>query len=145
MKGWMNHDYAHCADMTDECPKSCFRAQLTRDLKAGMIVSFMSMKNTDMCPLTKKDRKMELLIKIPEKIYKAIQDNTYCGISNSDMYDAIRSGTPLPKGHGDLIDACQEMRLMQSCDYDTYEDYLRAFDMLDYAPTIIEEDKEVDE
>lgn len=48
---------------------------------------------------------MEIVIDIPEKIYKAIQDNTYCGISNSDMYDAIRNGTPLPKEHGRLIDA----------------------------------------
>ena len=37
----------------------------------------------------------------------------------------------------DLIDAEVEMRLMQSYDYDTYEDYSRAFDMLDNAPKII--------
>lgn len=45
--------------------------------------------------------------------------------------------------HGDLIDAQAEMRLMQSYDYDTYDDYNRAFDMLDNAPTIIpaEEDE----
>ena len=43
---------------------------------------------------------------------------------------------PVPK-HGDLIDAQEEMRLMQSCDYDTYDDYNRAFDMLDNAPIII--------
>lgn len=28
----MNHDYAHCMDFTDDCPKDCFRAQLARDL-----------------------------------------------------------------------------------------------------------------
>ena len=44
--------------------------------------------------------------------------------------------------HGDLIDAQEQMRLMQSCEYDTYNDYNRAFDMLDCAPTIIPADKE---
>jgi hypothetical protein len=39
--------------------------------------------------------------------------------------------------HGDLIDAQEQMRLMQSCEYDTYDDYIRAFNMLDNAPTII--------
>jgi len=39
--------------------------------------------------------------------------------------------------HGDLIDAEEQMRLMQACEYDTYDDYCRAFDMLDNAPTII--------
>jgi hypothetical protein len=24
----MNHDYAHCMDYTDDCPKDCFRAEL---------------------------------------------------------------------------------------------------------------------
>ena len=46
--------------------------------------------------------------------------------------------------HGDLIDAMKEMRLMQSYDYDTYDDYMRAFDMLDNAETIIPADPEKD-
>ncbi len=29
----MNHDNAHCLDFSERCPKSCFRAQLSRDLK----------------------------------------------------------------------------------------------------------------
>ena len=52
---------------------------------------------------------------------------------DKDRFEAV----PVPP-HGDLIDAQEEMRLMQSCDYDTYDDYSRAFDMLDNAPTIIE-------
>lgn len=46
---------------------------------------------------------------------------------------------PVPP-HGDLIDAQEQMRLMQSSDYDTYDDYSRAFDLLDNAPTIIPAD-----
>lgn len=40
---------------------------------------------------------MELIIDIPEEVYKSIQDNDYCGILNSDMYNAVKNGTPLPK------------------------------------------------
>lgn len=29
----MNHDYSHCIDYTNDCPKECFRAQLVRDLQ----------------------------------------------------------------------------------------------------------------
>ena len=29
----MNHDYTHCADFTEYCPRGCFRAQLVRDLQ----------------------------------------------------------------------------------------------------------------
>ena len=47
---------------------------------------------------------IELVIKIPEEVYKSIQDNYYCGISNADMYNAVKNGTPLPKGHGRLKD-----------------------------------------
>ena len=89
---------------------------------------------------------MKLVIDIPEEDYKGI-----CHLKNEQLrmlpeevaetLMRIANGTPLPKGHGDLIDACQEMRLMQSYDYDTYEDYARAFDMLDNAPTVIEADK----
>lgn len=82
---------------------------------------------------------MEIVIKIPKQMYLNAKAGMLCG--SDVLVNAIRNGTPLPKGHGDLIDAYQEMRLMQSCDYDTYEDYSRAFDMLDNAPTIVEADK----
>lgn len=29
----MNHDYCHCLDFTEDCPKTCFRAKLERDLR----------------------------------------------------------------------------------------------------------------
>ena len=47
---------------------------------------------------------IELVIRLPEEVYKSIQDNDYCGISNADMYNEVKNGTPLPKGHGRLID-----------------------------------------
>lgn len=48
----MNHDYAHCAGYDSNCPKSCFRAALTEDLKNYHYpVSFMNFKGTEECPL----------------------------------------------------------------------------------------------
>jgi len=50
---------------------------------------------------------IELVIKIPEEQYNTIKSDLYntfpaemkeCGL------EAIRNGTPLPKGHGDLVD-----------------------------------------
>jgi len=82
---------------------------------------------------------MQIVIDITEQDYELACK--YPDALISVYAHAIKKGTVLPKGHGDLIDACEEMRLMQSYNYDTYEDYLRTFDMLDNAPTVIEADK----
>ena len=44
---------------------------------------------------------MQIVIEIPEKIYNDIQTKTEHGI----IFNAVKNGTPLPKGHGRLIDA----------------------------------------
>ena len=48
---------------------------------------------------------MELVIKIPEEKLSIIKNKMYCGIYDPDLYKAIANGTPLPTGHGRLIDA----------------------------------------
>lgn len=51
----MNHDYAHCLDQTDNCPKNCFRRQLNEELKRNPkivpmgLVSWMHFRGTGMC------------------------------------------------------------------------------------------------
>ena len=50
----MNHDYAHCADFTADCPEECFRAELVRDLKKrtdllGLSFTFTHFKGTEEC------------------------------------------------------------------------------------------------
>lgn len=51
----MNHDYEHCADYTDACPKKCFRAKLTKEiltnptLVQNWCVSWMHLKGTGEC------------------------------------------------------------------------------------------------
>ena len=51
----MNHDYSHCLDFNDSCPKKCFRAELVRDLRSrkdmvGVPISWTHYKGTDECP-----------------------------------------------------------------------------------------------
>jgi len=53
---------------------------------------------------------MELVIKIPEEIRLALINNVQLSIDQQSICDsyikqAIVNGTPLPKGHGRLIDA----------------------------------------
>ena len=58
----MNHDFTHCAEYSNVCPKTCFRAQLTEDLKNrpdlfGLNFSYAYFRGTDECPLNEKERK----------------------------------------------------------------------------------------
>ena len=50
----MNHDYAHCLDYSPDCPKECFRARLTKDLKGridlgDIPLTWMHFKWTEEC------------------------------------------------------------------------------------------------
>lgn len=58
----MNHDATHCFDFGCKCPKKCYRAQLTADLRKradliAMPMSFAHFKGTADCPLTKEENK----------------------------------------------------------------------------------------
>lgn len=49
----MNHDATHCYNYGPECPKSCYRAELTEDLKKSgykFPVSWSCFKHTSYCP-----------------------------------------------------------------------------------------------
>ena len=48
----MNHDYTHCLDASEDCPKECFRYQLVDDLKHAnerMLISWANLKGTAEC------------------------------------------------------------------------------------------------
>lgn len=47
----MNHDYAHCMDYTDDCPKECFRAELVREAlgKHWAMIDFAHFRGTEEC------------------------------------------------------------------------------------------------
>ena len=92
----MNHDYAHCSDFTERCPKDCFRAQLERDLKAraaelsGMPISYSSLKGMyGFCPKTSwKMTDEEALFWLTEK---AFNDNpTRFEVAKGIAIEALR-------------------------------------------------------
>lgn len=80
---------------------------------------------------------IELVIKLSEETYKDIQSHDWKNAERwfSEEWKAIHNGTPLPKGHGRLIDADVMWDSYHSNDYDFYE-------ALDDAPTIIEAESE---
>ena len=83
---------------------------------------------------------IELIVKIPEEYYETLRktDMIFSGQRSgktfvSVIFEAIANGTPLPKGHGRLIDADA---------VDTRYSDPEVVETLDEAPTIIEADKE---
>lgn len=84
---------------------------------------------------------MQIVIDIDDDDYRKVQDGR---ASVSIMRKAIKNGTPLPKGHGRLIDADAITK-----DLNTFQDAFTIFTDGTYkmaicckAPTIIEADKE---
>lgn len=91
---------------------------------------------------------LELVIRIPPKVYKAICDKNALGCDIDDIKNIIRNGMSLPKGHGRLIDADdakREWRNVLDCEVEHPRYQCTIRDVLEDAPTIIEADKgEVD-
>lgn len=84
---------------------------------------------------------MEIVIRLTEDEYKKVQDGR---ASVTVMRNAIRNGSPLPKGHGALKDADEVMKVMErNCDMqDLYLPiHFKQF-ALDEAQTIVPADKE---
>ena len=101
---------------------------------------------------------IELVIKMPEEIYKNIQGEKFwldSGLTLSNAYDFIKNGTVLPKGHGDLIDRSKIYKAIpaeednvtgQGMTYeemDAYNGGINAmYSVIQGVTTIIEADKE---
>lgn len=83
---------------------------------------------------------IELVIKMPEEIYKASQiiDVKYEDVIQIPL-EVIKNGISLPKGHGRLIDA-DTIYLIDE-DFLCQSDYVVAEGAVDNAPTIIEADE----
>ena len=86
---------------------------------------------------------MELIIDISEEIIEYIKNNGCLSVVYTDeVARAIRNGTPLPKGHGRLIDADElDITSITTDDYSGNEvlDVVLKEDV-DMAETIIEAD-----
>jgi len=83
----------------------------------------------------------EIVIKIPEEIYKNKNYIDYFGCSSLTLADAIENGTVLPKGHGRLIDA-DILRSMYSINRANFNTVVGIQKWIDDAPTIIEGSEE---
>ena len=81
---------------------------------------------------------MKLIIDISEEKYKTIQDGTYCGILDTDLYRDIKDGKPL----GDELQEIRQRINQKGRDNfslnDEYEHYLKGLtDCLDIIDTHI--------
>ena len=80
---------------------------------------------------------MKIVIDINEHIYKQIMADSEVYILDNEVdqiliENAIYNGTPLPKGHGRLIDADDFFQMFEKLDTEPYNN----------APTIIEAEGE---
>lgn len=86
----------------------------------------------------------EIVIKIPEEVYKSIINGKNYISYQEYVEEAIKNGTPLPKGHGKLKDIgkCDRKLFYQQCGgANCLITAKTAFDMLLALPTIIEADE----
>lgn len=82
---------------------------------------------------------MKIVIDIPERIYDVIMDDEMISREQLAVLEKhIYYSTPLPKGHGRLIDA-DVLKTASPCGESVRTECVRA--TIDYAPTIIEADK----
>lgn len=79
---------------------------------------------------------MKIIVDIPESIYETIEkDQFITRFQLAVLQSQIRKGTPLPKGHGDLID---RKVLMENA---YTKGFCSWYDEIKMADTIIEADK----
>ena len=84
---------------------------------------------------------MQIVIDIPEEIINMCKDNKVTTVKLSAEY--FRYGTPLPKGHGNLVDVgqCDRKLFYKECNgKDSLITVEEAFDMLEALPVVIEAD-----
>ena len=88
---------------------------------------------------------MEIVIKIPNDMIKSLEQGNFGAKYNIyDLVGYLMNGTPLPKGHGRLIDA-DKLKLTQHdihVEAINYRHRCISIENIDNAPTIIEADKE---
>lgn len=85
----------------------------------------------------------EIVIKLTDDMYQAVKDGTWCG--NELWWNALKNGTPLPKGHGKLIDSnilkrhIDKLPCLPDGNFAGNHSALKA--LINMQPTIVEADK----
>ena len=82
---------------------------------------------------------MQIVIDIPDFIYKALKEDVDCGTVN--LNHAIVNGIPLPKGHGDLIDRTALLYEMMMTPV-AERNFSNCVECVEYVPTLIKADDE---
>lgn len=97
---------------------------------------------------------MQIVIDIPDEEYDVVQNEKYHYIISHYIWEAVKNGVVLPKGHERLIEANKLLQAMKNRDADNGGEPLNAIDRgyhlavehlqieIDHAPTVIEADKE---
>ena len=86
---------------------------------------------------------MQIVIDIPKEMYATLNNIPMGAISVLEALYAIKNGTPLPKGHGRLIDADELYLDIQTDEEMRLGEHLKwVKERFNDAPTIIEADKE---
>lgn len=92
---------------------------------------------------------IELVIKIPQELYDRATNGELTEIDSMFVCGSVVNGTPLPKGHGRLIDADKFHEVVENIpikDTDKWFNWMqKTCNRLADAPTIIEADKESEE
>lgn len=79
---------------------------------------------------------MKLIIDIPEEAYNLLKTSGVDWLGAEHILDAVSKGTPLPEGHGDLIDRSEVIKNL----FDYHNGKKTIGQCIDDVPTIIEAD-----
>lgn len=86
---------------------------------------------------------MQIVIDLPEETYRDVVKNGFIYDEDNEVIShSIINGTPLPEGHGDLIDRKLALSDDGSCEFHMYDDYVKMRNYLKSIPPIIEADAE---
>lgn len=86
---------------------------------------------------------MELIIKIPEKAYQLLKNEGVDWLGAEHILNAVANGTPLPKGHGDLVTKEQMIEIVEFYQLNPQHfDFVNLIDEIKDEKPIIEADKE---
>ena len=94
---------------------------------------------------------MQIVINIPEGTYELVRHGNKSYTTELELMNAVANGTPLPKGHGDLVDRvclCDFREWLNTCPKDCDENdevwftSTEVVNKIKQYPAVIDADKE---